>query len=144
MKFDQLLKVKIRKSKRLGRGIGSGKGKTSGRGTKGQKARGKIPAAFTGTPAFFKKLPLKKGLGNTKVSSKPKILSLDKLKGFKAGAVVDLTKLLEEKIVSLKDVREGIKILGTGEIETALTVKLSASAAARRKIEKAGGKVEYV
>lgn len=130
--------------KRLGRGIGSGKGKTAGRGTKGQKARGKIPAAFTGTPAFFKKLPLKRGMGNTKVSSKPKILNLDKLNVFKAKTVVDLAKLLEEKIVSLKDVRKGIKILDKGEIKSALTVKLSVSDAARKKIEKAGGKVEYV
>ncbi|MDO8573904.1 MAG: 50S ribosomal protein L15 [Candidatus Daviesbacteria bacterium] len=130
--------------KRLGRGIGSGKGKTAGRGTKGQKARGKIPATFTGGLSLYRKLPLKRGMGNTTVSGKPKILSLDKLNVFKAKTVVDLVKLLEEKIVSLKDVRKGIKILGTGEIKIALTVKLSVSDAARRKIEKAGGKVEHV
>lgn len=130
--------------KRLGRGIGSGKGKTAGRGTKGQKARGKIPATFTGSLAFYKKLPLRRGKGNVKVSEKPKVLSLDKLNVFKANTTVDIAKLLEEKIVSTKDTKKGIKILGTGEIKNVLTLKLPVSLAARKKIEKAGGKVEYV
>jgi len=130
--------------KRLGRGIGSGKGKTAGRGTKGQKARGKIPATFTGSLAFFKKLPLKRGKGNTKVSVKPKVINLDKLNIFKAKTLVDITKLMDEKIVSLKDAKRGIKILGTGEIKNVLTVKIPVSQAARKKIEEAGGKVENV
>lgn len=130
--------------KRVGRGIGSGKGKTAGRGSKGQKARGKIPATFTGSLAFYKKLPLRRGKGNAKVSIKPKVVSLDKLGVFKAKTVIDIAKLLEEKIVSLKDTKRGIKILGTGEIKNVLTVKLPVSLAARKKIEKAGGKVEYV
>ena len=61
--------------KRLGRGIGSGKGKTGGRGSKGQKARGKVPLAFAGSNLpLYKKLPLRKGLGNRKVSGKPVFL----------------------------------------------------------------------
>ena len=68
-------------SKRLGRGTGSGLGKTAGRGTKGQKARGKIPASFTGAGLpTFKKLPLRRGLGNRIVSIKPKVINLSKLK----------------------------------------------------------------
>ncbi|MDP3758479.1 MAG: uL15m family ribosomal protein, partial [Candidatus Daviesbacteria bacterium] len=82
--------------------------------------------------------------GNAKVSLKPKVVNLDKLNVFKAKTVVDITKLLEEKIVSLKDAKKGIKILGTGEIKSILTVKLPVSLAARKKIEKAGGKVEHV
>ncbi len=76
MKLNELTKVKEISKKRLGRGLGSGKGKTSGRGTKGQKARGKIPAGFIGGLAFYKKLPLKKGQGNTKQSDNPKIIKL--------------------------------------------------------------------
>ncbi|MBI2330055.1 50S ribosomal protein L15 [Candidatus Daviesbacteria bacterium] len=129
--------------KRLGRGIGSGKGKTSGRGTKGQKARGKIPATFTGSLPLYKKLPLKRGKGNLKVSSKPKIINLNKLNIFKAKEVIDIAKLLDEKIISLKEAKKGIKILGNGEIEKALTIKLPVSDSARKKIEKAGGKIEY-
>ncbi len=144
MRLQQLSKITIRPNKRIGRGIGSGKGKTAGRGTKGQKARGKIPATFTGDLSFYKKLPLKRGKGNVKVSIKPKLLSLDQLNIFKTKTVVDTSKLLEEKIVSLKDAKLGIKILSTGEIKTALTVKIPVSDAARKKIEKAGGKVEYV
>lgn len=130
--------------KRLGRGIGSGKGKTAGRGTKGQKARGKIPATFTGSLSLYKKLPLKKGKGNRKVSVKPKLINVSRLSIFKPKTVVDIGRLLEEKIVSQKDVERGVKILGEGEIKIALTVKLPVSSAARRKLEKAGGKVENV
>lgn len=69
MKLHQLTKIKTKDKKRLGRGIGSGKGKTAGRGTKGQKARGKIPQTFTGGLSLYKKLPLRRGYGNPKMSS---------------------------------------------------------------------------
>lgn len=130
--------------KRLGRGIGSGKGKTAGRGTKGQKARGKIPAVFTGSLAFFKKLPLKKGKGNTKVSAKLTLIKLDKLSVLKPKTIVDVAKLLEEKIISPRQAKKGIKILGGGQLQNALVIKLPVSESARKLIEKAGGKVENV
>lgn len=130
--------------KRLGRGIGSGKGKTAGRGTKGQKARGKIPSVFTGSLAFFKKLPLKRGKGNAKVSSKSTLVRLDKLAVFKPQTIIDAAKLLEEKIISPKQAKKGIKILGGGEFKNALVIKLPVSESARKSIEKAGGKVENV
>lgn len=130
--------------KRLGRGIGSGKGKTAGRGTKGQKARGKIPVTFTGSYAFFKKLPLKRGKGNTKVSSKVKILKLGKLNVFKAQSIIDLGRLLEEKIISGKEAQAGVKILDGGDIDKPLIVRLPVSQGARKKLEKAGGKIENV
>lgn len=128
--------------KRLGRGIGSGKGKTSGRGTKGQKARGKIPATFTGTPALYKKLPLRKGLGNPKVSAKPVLISLYKLNVLPKNSVVDIQRLVDEGFVKKKDVLRGVKILSLGEITKALTVKVPLSKSVREKIEKMGGKVE--
>ena len=141
MKLHELLKVKIKSKKRLGRGIGSGRGKTSGRGSKGQKARGKIPAGFSGDLALFKKLPKKLGQGNPKISEKPIILNLSSLDVFKAKTVVDLEQLLKMKILSDKDAKRGVKILGDGEIKTALVVKLPTSASARKKIEDVGGKV---
>lgn len=130
--------------KRLGRGIGSGKGKTAGRGTKGQKARGKIPSVFTGSLAFFKKLPLKRGKGNAKVSAKPTLIKLDKLSVLKPKTMVDVAKLLEEKIISPKQAKKGVKILGGGQLQNALVIKLPVSESARKSIEKAGGKVENV
>lgn len=130
--------------KRLGRGIGSGKGKTSGRGTKGQKARGKIPATFTGSLALFKKLPLKRGKGNRRINIKPKLIKLSSLSVFRSNTIVDITKLIDEKIISRKEAERGVKVLDGAEMKVALTVKLPISNAARRKLEKAGGKAENV
>lgn len=144
MKLHELLKVKTRSKKRLGRGLGSGKGKTGGRGTKGQKARGKIPVTFTGSLSLFKKLPLRRGKGNPSPKIKQKLINLSALSVFKDKTVVDLAKLLEAKIITQKDAEKGVKILSNGEVGSALVVKLSVSTAAREKIEKAGGKVENV
>lgn len=144
MKLNQLIKVKTKNKKRLGRGIGSGKGKTAGRGTKGQKARGKIPAGFVGGLPLYKKLPLQRGKGNPKLSKKPKLINLSKLNVFKKGAVLDITKLLEANVILEKDAKVGIKILGRGEVSRALTIKLAVSKGARKKVEEKGGKVEYV
>lgn len=143
MKLHTLIKVKKRSSKRLGRGIGSGKGKTGGRGTKGQKARGKIPVGFAGDLALFKKLPLRRGQGNSKKSVKPKIVTLSDLNSFKAKTVIDLEQLLKSKVISEKDIKRGVKILD-GELQVALVVKLPVSASAAKKIEAKGGSVEHV
>ncbi|MDP2671911.1 MAG: 50S ribosomal protein L15 [Candidatus Daviesbacteria bacterium] len=144
MKLHELLKVKTRSKKRLGRGLGSGKGKTGGRGTKGQKARGTVPVTFTGSLSLYKKLPLRRGKGNPKASAKMKIINLDKLNVFKSKEVVDMEKLISAKIISEKEAKQGVKILGNGEINQILTVKLRVSDSARKKIEKSGGKVENV
>lgn len=142
MKLHQLLKVKSKIKKRIGRGLGSGKGKTGGKGTKGQKARGKIPAGFTGSLSLYKKLPLKRGKGNPKITQKVKPVSLSTLNKIKAKSIVDINKLIEEKIITSKDAKRGVKILGNGEINIALIIKVPVSSAARKKVEKRGGKVE--
>lgn len=144
MKLHELLKVNQRPKKRLGRGIGSGKGKTAGRGTKGQKARGKIPATFTGDLSLYKKLPLKRGKGNPKLSTKRKLINLSKLNVFKSKEVVDIGKLLEAKIITEREAKKGVKVLNNGELSKILTVKLPVSKSALQKIEKLGGKVEDV
>lgn len=143
MELHELTKIITRPKKRLGRGIGSGKGKTGGRGTKGQKARGKIPATFTGSLSLYKKLPLRRGKGNPKLSKGAKIISLSKLNIFKTKEVVDIAKLLEAKIISAKEARKGVKILDSSELDRILTIKLPVSDSARKKIERKGGKVEY-
>ena len=142
MKLHQLIKIKINNKKRLGRGVGSGKGKTSGRGTKGQKARGKMPVGFSGDLAFYKKLPLRKGLGNPKTSGKVKVIKLSDLNVFKAKSVVDIENLLQAKVINRKDAEKGVKILGQGDIKYALTIKVPISKQARLKIEDKGGRVD--
>lgn len=144
MKLHELLRIKTRSKKRLGRGLGSGKGKTGGRGTKGQKARGKIPATFTGSLSLYKKLPLKRGKGNPKSSKRYTLINLSELNVFKTKEVVDLSKLLEAKIVSEKQAKKGVKILSTGELKHALTIKLPVSKSARERIQEKGGKVTDV
>ena len=143
MKLHSLMKVKVRSKKRIGRGLGSGKGKTAGRGTKGQKARGKMPIGFTGAGLpTYKKLPLRRGLGNPSVSLKPKIVKLSQLNIFKKNSVVDLEQLLNLKLISKKDMTNGVKILSDEGFAVSLTVKLPVSKGAQIKIEKIGGKVE--
>lgn len=142
MKLHELIKIKTKSKKRVGRGLGSGRGKTSGRGTKGQKSRGKIPIGFTASP-LYKKLPLRKGLGNPKMSVKPTLLGLSSLNVFPAKTVVDLEQLINKKIITSKQSRKGVKILNKGEVEKALVIKLPLSKIAKDKVVKVGGKVEW-
>ena len=134
----------VTSAKRLGRGIGSGLGKTSGKGHKGQWARigGGVRVGFEGGQMpLTRRLP-KRGFNNNfrKVYS---IVNLSALNNFEAGSVVDKALLLEKGLI--KDIKNdaGLKVLGNGEINVALTVKAAKfSASAKEAIEKAGGKVE--
>lgn len=142
MKLHILPKTITNTKKRLGRGIGSGKGKTAGRGTKGQKARGKIPAAAVGGGLIlYKKLPFKRGWGNRQVSSKPKIVLTDALNQLKSKTVVDLASLIVSGIISEREARGGVKILSGGELKIALIIKLPISKKGQQLVEKAGGQV---
>lgn len=145
MKLNELLKTKIKLKKRVGRGIGSGLGKTAGRGTKGQKARGKIPVEFTGAGLpTFKKLPLRRGLGNRNVSLKPKLINLSKLNVFKRNTVVDLEQLVSLNLISKKDSKKGVKILFDEGLKLSLIINLPVSKRVKSEIESKGGKVENV
>lgn len=142
MKLHVLPKITAKAKKRLGRGIASGRGKTAGRGTKGQKARGKIPAAQVGGGLIlYKKLPFKRGWGNPKVSVKPRVVLTDQLNKLKSQTVVSLDSLATSGIISEKEARGGVKILSGGDIKVALTIKLPISEKAKRIVEKAGGQV---
>lgn len=131
--------------KRLGRGIGSGKGKTGGRGTKGQKAKSKIPASYIGGGLpLYKKLPFRKGWGNPKISAKPLLLKLSDLNIFKAKSVVGFNSLIDQDLISEKDLKKrGIKILMTKDekLKVPLVVKVPVSKKVKEQIEKIGGKV---
>ena len=126
----------------MGRGLGSGKGKTGGRGAKGQKARGKLRLGFVGGGLpLYRKLPLQKGMGNPKMSEQMVAVNLAALSVFKSGSVIDAASLVEKGLLTKRDLKSTIKILGTGEIKVSLTVNLLVSESARKKIEGAGGKV---
>jgi large subunit ribosomal protein L15 len=128
--------------KRLGRGTGSGLGKTSGKGHKGAKARsggGKRPGFEGGQMPLTMRLP-KRGFTN-KWRVEYATVNVDRLNIFEDGAVVTPVELIESGI--LKNVLDGVKILGNGEINKKLTVKANKfSQSAKEKIEAAGGKVE--
>lgn len=143
MNLSNLPKLKVRDKKRVGRGIGSGKGKTSGRGSKGQKSRGKIPASFTGGGLpLYKKLPFKRGWGNRKVSVKQIIIKTSQLNILKKGMVVNLNSLIEVGLVSPKDAhKKGVKILRDEELKFELIVELPVSAKVRQDLERVGGTV---
>ncbi|MGX8706765.1 MAG: 50S ribosomal protein L15 [bacterium] len=128
--------------KRLGRGTGSGLGKTSGKGHKGAKARsggGKRPGFEGGQMPLTMRLP-KRGFTN-KWRVEYATVNVDRLNIFEDGAVVTPVELVESGI--LKNVQDGVKILGNGEITKKLTVKATKfTESAKEKIEAAGGKVE--
>lgn len=129
---------------RRGRGTGSGNGKTAGKGHKGQNARsgGGVRSGFEGGQIpLYRRLP-KRGFHN-KFATHYAIVNVQALNVFEDGAVVDLDTLLAKGLVSKE--LDGLKVLGNGEITKKLTVKASIfSAAAKEKIEAAGGKVEVV
>ena len=128
--------------KRLGRGTGSGLGKTSGKGHKGAKARsggGKRPGFEGGQMPLTMRLP-KRGFTN-KWRTEYAIVNVDRLNIFEDGDVVTPVELVASGI--LKNIQDGVKILGNGEITKKLTVKCCyTSESAKEKIEAAGGKVE--
>ncbi len=131
--------------KRVGRGIGSGHGKTSGKGHKGQKARsghGKGPRFEGGQMPLSMRLP-KRGFKNYPFRQVYAVVNLGELARFEAGTVVT-PELLKEKGI-IKKLEDGVKVLGGGDLDRALTVRahrFSRSAAAA--IEAAGGKAEVI
>ncbi len=146
MKLNELKPVRGARTepKRKGRGVGTGNGKTSGRGHKGQKARsggGVRPGFEGGQMPLYRRLP-KRGFKN--IFGKEYVeVDLSKLNVFDDGTVVSKELLKSSGIV--KNFKDGIVILGNGEINKKLTVKAArVTKGAAEKIEAAGGKVEVV
>lgn len=155
MKLDDLKPAEgaTHRRKIIGRGPGSGHGIRSGRGNKGDKARGQAKLGFEGgqTP-LHRRLPKQRGVGsglsargfNTGFFKKHyALVNLSDLAGFEAGASVDPEILLARRVI--KDLRDGVKILGDGAISVALTVRAHKfSESARAAIEAAGGTAEQI
>ena len=132
--------------KRLGRGIGSGLGKTSGKGHKGQWARsggGVRPGFEGGQMPLIRRIP-KRGFNNH-FKKAYSIVNLSVLEGFEANSVVDMEALNQKGLIKIVKDSVGLKVLGNGTLTKALTVQAKAfSAAAKEAIEKAGGKAELI
>mgnify|MGYP000621849602 FL=1 len=132
--------------KRVGRGIGSGLGKTSGRGHKGQKARsggGVRPGFEGGQMPLFRRIP-KRGFTNI-FAKEYAVVNVEELNRFTENTVVTPELLIEEGLVKAGKAVDGIKILGDGDVKVKLTVKAQKfSKTAAEKIEAAGGKAEVI
>ena len=135
----------VQTRKRVGRGPGSGLGKTSGKGHKGQNARsggGVRPGFEGGQLPLFRRLP-KRGFNNYEFRTEYAVVNVGDLNDFKDGSVIELKNLKESRLV--KKEKDGIKILGSGELTKKLTVKANKfSSTAKEKIENAGGKIEVI
>lgn len=147
MKLNELernIKAKSPK-KRVGRGPGSGLGKTSGRGQKGQKARsgGSINPVFEGGQLpLYRRIP-KRGFSNAKFKTRYAVINLADLNKFENGTVV--TPALLKDMGIIKNQLDGIKVLGNGKLEKKLTIQASKfSASALEKIKEAGSKAEVI
>ncbi len=135
----------VRDVKRIGRGHGSGNGKTAGKGHKGQKARsgGSIRPGFEGGQMPLQRRMPKRGFNNIFATEYAIVNIGDIDKRFEDGAVIDADAL--KKCGLLKKTLDGIKVLGNGQITKSVTIKAAKfSASAQEKIEKAGGKAEVV
>lgn len=146
MKLNDLTRApgSRKEPKRIGRGIGSGQGKTAGKGSKGQKARsgGSIRPGFEGGQMPLQRRLPKRGFTNI-FGKEVTAVNVGALEKFEDGATVDAQALMDAGIV--KVCGDGVKILGNGSLTKKLTVKVSAfSGGAKQKIEAAGGKAEVI
>ena len=142
MKLNELTSSGNAKAFRKGRGVGSGNGKTAGRGHKGQNSRsgGGVRLGFEGGQMpLYRRLP-KRGFNNSRFASHYIEINIQDLEIFADGTTVDSALLADTGILSVAKVNDGIKVLGTGELTKKLVVKAKKfSASAKEKIEKAGG-----
>lgn len=142
MKLSKLTKIVAPSQKRVGRGHGSGLGKTSGRGMKGQKAREGVRLSFEGGQLrLIKRLPFRRGVGN-KAGSQTLAIPLSALGTLPRGSLVNVETLVASGIVSASEAKKRkIKILGGGTLEVALKVELPVTSQAATQIKNAGGEV---
>lgn len=144
-RLHELSSGRTKERKRVGRGIGSGKGKTAGKGHKGQKARSggtKGPAFEGGQMPLQRRLPAK-GFSNARFKKDFATVNVDALNRFEANAVVTPEELLAARVI--RKIQDGVKILGEGNLEKPLTVRAHRfSRSAIEKIEAAGGKAEVI
>ncbi len=142
MNIADLPSTNENKLRRLGQGHGSGRGKTSGRGTKGQKARGKVPTFFEGGALpMTKRMPFLRGRGRNKIiKSHPVEVNISSLLRLNS-KVVDIESLIKSGIIDAGARIKGAKLIGNAQVSSKLEVKISASAGAAKSITDAGGTV---
>lgn len=141
MKLNSLSSISQKSKKRLGRGHGSGKVKTAGRGTKGQKAKGNIKPGFEGGQVTLRhRLPLLRGKGRNS-SQKVAIaaIPLSRLTAYKNGETVSIATLQQKGLLDHGYTRA--KLIGNTSLEVALTVTVLATKGATQSIQKAGGTI---
>ena len=147
MKLNELRPAEgsVQERFRKGRGPGSGNGKTAGKGHKGQNARsggGVRPGFEGGQFPIYRQLP-KRGFNNKRFATVYATVNVIELNRFEDGAIVDIQTLLDARVI--RKAQDGLKVLGDGQITKKLTVKAAKfSAAAKEKIEAAGGSCEEV
>lgn len=144
MNLHNLEKIKAKSKKRVGLGHGSGRGKTAGRGQKGQKARNSVPLRFEGGALpLTKRLPFLRGKGRNKsLQEKPVVINVAALNVFAKGATINEESLVKQGLTTKELIdKKGVKILGRGDMTVSLTVQLPVSKGAEEKITKAGGNV---
>lgn len=138
---------KTQERKRVGRGYGSKWGGTSGRGHDGQNSRsggGVRPGFEGGQLPLFRRVP-KRGFNNKKFAKEIETVNVCRLNVFEDGQEVNIETLIEKGLVNSKKMKDGVKILGKGELEKKLTVKANYfSESAMEKINNAGGKAEVI
>ncbi len=142
MELSNLPKITKKTLRRLGQGHGSGRGKTSGRGTKGQKARNSVPLAFEGGALpLVKRIPFLRGRGRNAAGAKRIAVTLSDLNRLPQKSEVDVALLVKLSIVHKQAAIVGVKIINTGELTVPLTIKVPVTQGAKEVIEKAGGQV---
>ena len=147
MKLNELRPAEgsVQERFRKGRGPGSGNGKTAGKGHKGQNARsggGVRPGFEGGQFPIYRQLP-KRGFNNKRFATVYATVNVSDLNRFEDGAIVDIQTLLDARVI--RKAQDGLKVLGNGDLTKKLTVKAAKfSAAAKEKIEAAGGSCEEV
>jgi len=143
--LSNLPQVNIKKKKRLGRGLGSGKGSKSGRGTtRHQKARESVPLHFEGGQGrIVKKFPLLRRKGkNNSINAKAFVIDLETLNKLPENSIVSRETLIKENIITNGNEKLPIKILANGQLKKKLNIKLPVSKKVKEAVEKLGGTIE--
>ncbi|MCD8497960.1 MAG: 50S ribosomal protein L15 [Alphaproteobacteria bacterium] len=139
-----------KKAMRVGRGIGSGKGKTSGSGQKGQKSRSGVAIkGFEGGQMPLERRLPKFGFNNKKFATNLVEVSLGKLQAAIDSKKLDAKKAIDEKALKeagvINNIKDGVKLLGTGTLSAKVELKITkATASAKAAVEKAGGKIDFI
>lgn len=143
MEISNLPSTIDKKLRRLGQGHGSGRGKTAGRGTKGQKARNSVPAFFEGGALpLTKRMPFLRGRGRNKIIKRhPIAVNIINLSKLPAKSTIDVEFLIKNGVVDSQAKLSGVKLIGNVKIDKAYEIKVPVSSGARKSIESAGGSV---